>query len=266
MDSEELREIMKPFVISLATPQFERLGWEKKPDEPYFDQLLRPTILAILAVSEDPHIVEHAKRLFKDMRTPDDIDAYDREVETPITVKRGADIDPDLRGVVYGTVVRHGGEAEFNKLLRMHNAITNSEERNTIAAALTGFRQPELVQKALSIITTDAVRLQDVMYWVAYSFMNRFARDATWQWLQGNWDWLAENFKGDLGFYRVPVYAARAFSNEKFLKEYKTFFEPKRSPAFDRSIDQGEEIIGWHSAWRQRDFEEIMRYFREQSE
>jgi len=261
MDTEELREAMKPYMIGLATKQFDRLGWSKKPSEPHSDQLLRPTILAIMAVSDEPTVVKEAMRLFKAMHEPDDIVAENRESLDLVSLKRGAEIDPDFRGIVYGTVARHGGEAEFNKLLKMHNASTNSEERSTIAAALTGFKQPELVNRALAQITTDDVRLQDVLYWTAYSFMNRFARKATWEWLKVNWDWLLKHFRNDLGFYRLPTYAARAFSDEKFLVEFNKFFEPKRSPAFDRSIDQAIETINWHSAWRKRDLDLILGYF-----
>lgn len=265
MDNEELRDLMKPFVIDLTASQVKRLGWEKNEDESHFDSLLRPIVLAMSAVAEEPSVVNKSKELFAKMHEPEDLDPAFTQSASPIQMKRGIEIDPDMRGVVYGTVARHGGEDEFNKLLEMHNTTSNSEERTNIAAALTGFRQPELIDRALALIPTKTVRLQDVAYWLAYSFMNRFAREKTWRWLQDNWAWLEKNFAGDLGFYRMPVYAARSFSDPNFLNEYKDFFESKRSPAFNRSIDQGLEILDWHTSWRDRDGAKILEWFKANS-
>lgn len=263
MDNEELRETMKPYVRKLVSKQVGRLSWNPKPKESHFDTLLRPTVLGMAASADEPNVVKECWRRFKTMRSPEDIDADLRAVPDAPSVRRGMDIDPDLRGVVYGTVARLGDKKEFDKLLAMHNKTSHSEERVTIAAALTGFKQPNLIKKALELARSPDVRAQDIAYWVAYSFMNRHAKLETWRWVKKNWDWLAKTLGEDLSFYRFPIYAARAFSNEEFLKEFKDFFEPKREPAIDRSINQGIEIIEWQSAWKKRDFKEVMAFFKD---
>jgi aminopeptidase N len=242
MNDEQLREDMKPYVRQLIAQQLARLGWEKKEADSHFDQLLRPLILAMAALADEQAVVDEALRRFNAMEKPEDV-------------------EPDLRGVVYVTAARLGDETTFDKLLAMHNATSSSEERVTLAMALTDFKQPELIKRALDIITTDAVRMQDVMYWIAYSFGNRFARDTTWQWLTEHWQWLGEHLGGDLAFYRMPVYAARSFSDADFLTEYKQFFEAVMEPAIDRSFKQGVEMIEWQSEWRNRDLESIKQYF-----
>lgn len=242
MDDDELRDQMKPYMRRLVEKQLARLGWQKAKNEPHLDSLLRPTILGMASFAEEPAVVEKSLELFNDMNKPEDI-------------------EPDIRGVVYGTAVRHGGEAEFDKLLKMHDETTSSEERNTIVSALTGFKQPELIKRALEIVTTDKVRLQDVSFWVAYSFLNRHAKHDTWKWMKQNWQWLSENLSSDLSFYRYPIYAGRAFSDEKFLTEYKEFFFSVTSPALDRSIKQGIEMIEWQSDWKARDFKKIKSFF-----
>ncbi len=160
------------------------------------------------------------------------------------------------------TAVRHGDKTTFNKLLKLHEASTLSEERTALAMALCSFKQPELAEKALHLIRTESVRLQDVGYWIAYSFMNRFARDKTWEWMTKNWEWLGKNLGNDLSFYRFPMYAANSFSSREFLASFKTFFEPRRSPAFNRSIDQGIEVLEWQAAWKERDLKEIKTFFK----
>ncbi len=243
MDDETLRDQMKPFIRALVAKQLDRLGWKSYDGESHFDQLLRPTILGLAAGADEESVVKECLKRFDAMTKPEDI-------------------DPDLRSVVYATAVRIRDDGDtFDKLFAMHESSTNSEERTTIAAALSSFKKPELYKRALALIDTDSVRHQDVAYWIAYSFGNRFAKRETWAWMKDHWQWLADNLGSDLSFYRFPMFAASSFSNRDFLKEYKEFFLPKMEPAFERAINQGIEVLTWQSAWKERDFEAISHFF-----
>jgi puromycin-sensitive aminopeptidase len=242
MDNEELRERMKPFVRNLAATQFQRLGWEEQPNEPYFDTILRPTILGLSSFGEEPNVTDEARKRFDAMQKPEDL-------------------HPDLRAVVYTTIARQGTKKDFDKLLKMHNDSTNSEERVTLSAALTAFEQPELIDKALAQVNGKNVRLQDATYWLAYALGNRFAKDKAWQWIQTHWDWLQKNLGSDLSFFRLPNYVARVQSHKEFLPEFEQFFRSHMSPAFERPVNQAIETITWQSAWRTRDHAQILKFF-----
>lgn len=244
MDDDELREDFKPFIRKLVAKQLDRLSWLEKPAEPYFDSLLRPTILGLASVGEEPSIVAESRRLFDTMQNPDDI-------------------LPDLRGVVYGTIARTGDVSDFDKMLAMHNASASSEERLTLTGALTGFKQKPLIERALAMINSNEVRLQDAVYWLGYSFGNRFARDRAWEWMTANWQWLDDNMGKDLSFYRMPNYAARSFSDPAFVPKFKAFFGPmEKLPSFERPIKQALETLEWQAAWRQRDLAAIKAFFK----
>jgi puromycin-sensitive aminopeptidase len=245
MDDEQLRDQMKPYIRALVAEQLDRLGWQEKPDEPYFDSLLRPLILGFASVAEDSTVVEEALARFDKMESPEDE-------------------HPDVRGVVYMAAVRNRGEAAFEKLLKFHEETVSADEKTTLASALSAFKEPALISRALTLIRSDSVRLQEVHHWLAYSFSNHYAKQATWEWMKENWQWLSDTFESDLGHARLPVYAARNFSDEVFLDEYKAFFEPKSSPLLERAIKQGIEIISWQSAWKQRDLAAIKAYLAEQ--
>ncbi|MDB5169657.1 MAG: hypothetical protein JWN82_53 [Candidatus Saccharibacteria bacterium] len=245
MNDDELRESLKPYIRQLVAKQLARLGWEEKPGDSHFDLLLRPTILALAAAADEPAVVKEALHRFATMTKPEDI-------------------APDIRGIVYSTAARLGSQAEFDKLWQLHNDSSNSEERVTLSAALTSFEHDDQISLALSKITSDDVRLQDAMYWVAYSFGNRFARATTWQWLKDNWQWLKDNVGDDLSFYRMPVYAARVQSDVSFLTEFESFFSQHMSPALERPIKQGIEAIQWQSAWKVRDLQALRDYFKHQ--
>lgn len=262
MGDDGLRESMKPYTRKLIAGELERLGWHRSENDSHFDLLLRPIILGMAASADEPWVVDHVNKVFATIHKANDADPELRQAITNKSLKRGSDLDPDLRGVVFGTIARHGGKAEFDKLVAMHNSSSLSDERLTLAAAITGFEDEKLIKNALSMINSDVVRLQDVAYWVAYSFMNRHARKQTWQWVKDNWDWLHENLGNDLSFYRMPVYVARAFSDRAFTKEYTSFFEPKLSPALERSYKQGLEMLQYQAAWKERDFKQILAYFK----
>ena len=238
---EEVRDLLKPMVRQLVSKQLARLGWKEMSSDSHFDLLLRPTILGLASFGEEPSVVKEAKRLFNNMIKPEDI-------------------NPDLRGVVYGTISRIGDVADFDKLLKMHNTSTHSEERVTLSGALTGFKQPELIERALSMIDTSDVRLQDAAYWVAYSFMNRHARLKTWEWLTSHWQWLNDNLGTDLSFSRMPIYASRGFSDINFLPTFKEFFAAHLSLSFIRPFNQAVETIEWQAAWKLRDNDKLRNY------
>lgn len=261
MDDGQLRDAMKPYVRDLVSKQLERLGWDAPTTEPHFDKLLRPIILGLAASADEPSIVKHCLKLFDRISQTEDVVSQLRVTASNTLVKRGVDIDPDLRGTVFGTVARLGGEPEFEKLVKLHHESKLTEEKTTLAAAITGFEQPKLYKQALDLIDSKEVRMQDVSYWVAYSFLNRFARRETWRWLKDNWKWLEKNFGSDLSFYRMPIYAARVFSDESFTEEYKEFFLPKMSPGLERSYKQGLEMIEWQSAWKKRSLDEVKTFF-----
>lgn len=260
MHDETLRESMKPYVRKLVKKQQTRLGWSRKTNESHFDKLLRPTIIGMAAVADEPEIVKNALGLFSKMKHPEDVPTELRSSGQRTDLRNGA-IDPDMRSIVYGTAARHGTKKDFDKLLALHNSTNSSEERLNLCAALCGFKQPELIDRALSTIDSDQVRLQDVAYWLAYSFSNRYAQRKTWEWVTQHWDWLSKNLGNDLSFYRLPIYVARGCSDAKFLTEYKAFFTKQMSPAFERSINQGIEIIQWQSEWKKRDLNTIKTYF-----
>lgn len=241
MDDEELRDAMNPSIQKLIKKQYDRLGWDGKKDDSHFDKLLRPVILGLATASEEVNALNEAKKRFAD--------------------RNKAAIHPDIRGIVYTTIARHGDKTEFDELLAMHNASNNSEERISLAAAITNFKQPELIGRSLEQITTENVRLQDAAYWISYSFANRYAREQTWQWLKSNWNWLKENLGGDLSFYMMPRYAARAFSDDSFLPEFKAFFEEHMSGGFVRTLNQAVETITWQSDWKRRDHEKLRRFY-----
>lgn len=241
---DSLRDSMKPFVRELTRVQLERLGWEPKENEAHIDTLLRPMIIGLAVISDEGSANKKAEEL------------YD------LKINKNGHINPDLRAIVYSNAARKGGQKEYDHLLELYKSTSSSDEKLSITVAMTSFEQTEIHAQVLELIKSDTIRLQDISYWIAYSFMNRHGREMTWKWLKENWDWLRQNLGTDLGFSRMPVYIARSFADDKFTKDFIEFFSSRMEPMLERSFNQGIEIAETASAWRRRDSQIALDWFR----
>ena len=241
---DALRNAMKPFIRELTEPQLKLLGIEEQKNEPHLDTLLRPIIVSLAAISDDEHVVSELLK------------AYRAKIDTQ------QHVNPNLRGTIYATAARKGGETEYDELLNLYKNSTSSDEKLSIAAGMTSFEQPELHKKVFELIKSGDIKFQDVPYWIAYSFMNRHSKASTWTWYKANWDWLKSNMGTDLSFSRFPVYAARTFADQALLKDYTEFFSTRMEPMIERTYAQGLEIIETQAAWRARDANDALKWFK----
>jgi puromycin-sensitive aminopeptidase len=244
IDTEELSSSMDGYIADLIKLQLSRLGWDERAEDSHFDKLLRPLILGLAGMADVRSVVIEAKRQFDSAAKPQDI-------------------KPDIRGVVMGIVAKSGSTADYEKIKSMYMSSKSSQVKDQLSAGLCGFKQSDLIQKSLDLITSDAVRLQEVIYWVSYLFANRYAKLATWQWLKQHWSWLMDRFGTDIMTVSYfPKIVGRSFSTQKMIDEYDQFFSNVNISGIDLPIKQGRESIQWHTAWRNRDESEVLRYFK----
>jgi aminopeptidase N len=244
--NEELQPFVRAFAGDLAKSQFQRLDWDRKEGESYFDQLLRPTIIGMMCYSEDPGVVEHAQKLFNDATKP-------------------SDLPGDLRAIVMSVAAKYDGPSTFDRLIDWYKT-ASAEERVHIIAGLSGLRDEALMARALELWTTKTVKLQDLFYWFVHFIRSKHGRVLTWRWMQDNWDWIKQNFGSDMHYSDFPRYAAGGFSTQAELDDYKRFFEPKMDEAaLARDIKQGLESIESRILWRDRDFDAVVDYLKNRS-
>jgi len=238
----ELREEIKPYLKEITKKQLNRLTWDEKIDDTYFDKLLRPLILSLASVGEDQEVIKKINEAFKN------------RVKKPIT--------GDYRGFIYATVARNGSEKEFKEFIKMHEATDSPEEKLQLSSAITNFKQPSIHKEILKYIKSDKVRIQDNVYWISGMFSNKYSFDLTWGWLKENWQWLLDTQGKDLSFSRMPNVVASGVADKKFLKEFEEFFKHRSGTALSRPIKQAIETITWQSNWRVRDLEKVRKYFK----
>jgi aminopeptidase N len=237
-------EAFMPIVKDFIQPNLQRLGIEQVDGESVDDELLRPALLSSASYAGDNLIIDWALDQFKCANSPEDI-------------------RPDVRSVVYQTAVRElGDEATYDKLLNWYKTNTIPGERSSLAVALVSFKDRELFNRSLDLITTDEVKLQDSLIWVAYSLNNRHNKQIAWTWVKNNWDWVAKNFGKEKEIDYYLRFCARGFATDEHLADYTAFFDSVEIFGSKRAFEQGKETIAWQSAWRKRDTEKVLQWLK----
>lgn len=223
VDNDDAAETaLRALAGSLATNQYNRLGWSQLENETETDTKLRSTIMGMMMYSEDHNVIDHAMNIYKSF-----------EIEK---------IDPELRSLILSAVIRHhGSEQIVDKLIDTYKATTSSELKQDICAGLTSTKNPKTVKRLLDLVKdTSTIRTQDTARWIAYLVRNKHARAQTWQWVRENWAWINKTFGQDKSYDDYPRYVASSLSTRSQLEEYRDFFTPMISdPSLTRVIKIG---------------------------
>lgn len=243
LGTDELREAKKPFIRSLIRDHYHRLSWTKKETENYHDTILRPTIISLAIHCELDEAAQIA-------------DAYMNDY-----ISNGTIIPADFRGSVYARYTRKESTEAFDTLLELHQNSNLAEERSRLTAALCSFETPELYARAIELIISDRVQLQDVISWLANLLRNRHSREAAWQWYEANWDWIVKTFAGGHLYNYFPQFLG-VFSDRKKKDEIRDFFKDKDTTGIAMSLEQAIEKVSWQSALREREYNNTLTYFK----
>lgn len=242
---QEAEVKLKAKVIQLARPTFERLGWQASADESESDTKLRATIIGLLTYADGPLVIEQGLRDFR---------ATENLLSLP----------GELRGLIFVIVAKHGNADDIERLITAHQQTSSSELQGDIAAGLCATHDPALIKRLIGYMTDETfVRLQDVDHWFVYLMRNRYAREATWQWMVDNWQWIQDTFAGDKSYDNFVRYGASALSTDEWLNRFREFFWEKRAiPALDRAITLGVSDIQVRVDWLERDQIELLQHIK----
>lgn len=220
-DDGEAEHKLRGFVGQLARSQYERLGWDVQLAESENDTKLRSTILSLMVYSQDQSVLKQVDHLYYG----------------------GLDsIDPEVRPLVISSIVyRSEGGTLVHDLLEEYVSTSSSDLQQDICAGLTSVRLDTDCAYLLERFTDNAtIRPQDISRWFVYMVRNRYARQATWQWMKDNWEWIETTFGGDKSYSDFPKYAASGLVTHAQRDDFDSFFEPlRKQTALTRTIDLG---------------------------
>ncbi|MCX6757979.1 MAG: M1 family metallopeptidase [Candidatus Nomurabacteria bacterium] len=223
------REILKEIVLEV--------GFESIESEGHNESLLRPLVLGASSYFGDTDTISKMKIIFEN--------------------RKNKIINPDIRSIIYGTIVREGGEKEYNEILEMFNTETMHEEKNRLLGALGATRNKKLLQKTLDFIMTDKVRLQDRNSAFASVLVNTHGREIGWEFLKRNWDKIGKAYGDGNHLLARLVSVLNRNTTKEALNDIKKFFKTHSAPSAERTILQTLEHIDSNIKWLKRDEKNI---------
>lgn len=221
-DDEEAESKLKTLAISLASKQYQRLGWTMEPGEPETDSKLRGIALGLMVYGQDQNTINTAVSLFS---------------TTPLEL-----LDPELRAlIIIATVKNKADDSVIDSLVKNYEITDSAELKQDISIGLTSTKNSISVTRFLDMLKdTTTIHPQDTSMWMIFLIRNKYARTQTWQWVRDNWDWIKQTFGGDKSYDDYPRYTASALMTRQQFDEYREFFIPLKSdPTLSRAIDMG---------------------------
>lgn len=116
---------------------FARIGWDRKPNEPAEDGLLRPRLLRALGDFGDQEVLAEAKRRFESF------------LQNPSSLR------PGLRDTVTRLAGRNADRPTYDALLRLARQATDAGERVRYYTAAASATDGSLARETLAITLTD---------------------------------------------------------------------------------------------------------------
>jgi len=222
-----------------ATPQ-EREGvaaWVRKNFAPEYAKLappsdsdsantrvLRAQLFKVLGLyGQDPLILAQAQKIARQyMADP-------------------ASVEPTLRQTALTVAARHGDAHLFDQLLNLYETSSNPEFQSSALRRLAEFQNPSLVDRALNLAVSGAVRNQDAAEQFAESLKIDENRAQTWRFIQTHWDQVRAQFTIDMGARLVA--GTEAFCSPAGRDSVEKFFSTHKVAAADVSLRHAVEAI-----------------------
>jgi alanyl aminopeptidase len=121
-----------------------KLGWVPAQDEDDDTRLLRPSLLGLVTdAGDDAALASEGRTL------------------ALAWLENHNAVDPDLVGVALGAAARYGDRILFERFYEEAKNATDRRDRQQLLGALAGFRDPALMRRALSLVTSDAFDIRE---------------------------------------------------------------------------------------------------------
>jgi aminopeptidase 2 len=143
---EKIRDALDKLRVQLFRPVVERLGWEFKANEDHATAQLRALAIGNLAGAKDTSTISEIQRRFQPFLVHGD----------------DSQIAADLQLTIFTIAVRHGGEAEYNKIREVYDDPPNPVAKVDAIYALAAATDKLLIKKTLHMIEDGSVAEQDV--------------------------------------------------------------------------------------------------------
>lgn len=156
-------------------------------------------------------------------RDPETIKRIGDTAQKWLTARDSVPVEQAYHALVLAS--RDATAERFDVLKNRLTTAKDPEERITIIRALANFRDPKLVERALDLSLTDAIKLQDARYVFRPMYSHVEAHKTVGDWVMSHWEPLMKRYPGHMSSRFVNVVATA--HDEAELARLSAFFEPK---------------------------------------
>jgi puromycin-sensitive aminopeptidase len=220
-------------VERLLGPQLAAVGWTPAPDDSDDRRLRRAAVVRALGrLARLPAAVAEAEQ------------GLARYWAEPSAV------DPNLVDVYIAVAAQGGDAARFDAYLaRLREARTPQDEQRHLMG-LGAFEDPTLIQQALAISLTPAVKTQDVALLLVRLFGNPRGTQAAWDFVREHWAAVEQRLPPFMR--RRLISATVQLATPEARREVAEFFTAHPVVAAERALQQALEQLDLLIAFRAR--------------
>uniref|UniRef100_A0A914XU65 Aminopeptidase n=1 Tax=Panagrolaimus superbus TaxID=310955 RepID=A0A914XU65_9BILA len=252
-EDASIKKKLEEFVIKVYSPVLKRVGWEPSANESMKTSMLRALVISRLTRVGHQATIDVAREKFRDH------------------IDNKKELNPDLRGVIYGTIARKDGNEGIEKICKIFETVGFSEvERNCIAAL--GQASDEALLKHVYDygIKQGKIRSQDLVTLFAGSRFHSVGQDYAWSFFKQNVPLLLEKF-GSVNsslFQHCFSCAVDSQSNLQFADEVEKFckeqFDADALKVLHRPIAQATECVKLNSQLLKNNAQAVNNYLSNQ--
>ncbi len=198
------------------------IGWSATQGESERTSRIREELLQVLGeLAGDPRVVEPAVRLAQ---------AY----------LAGLPVDPNAVQASLRLAARFGEAELYDRIVaRLQNART-PQEAAVLLSTLGAFRQPELIDRTLTMVLSDAVRSQDLARVLGGFEGNPVGQDRAWDAVRLRWDDFLAKVPAQARPFFLPQ-IGRIFCQADDVAEFEDFARDK--PFNESEMEQTRELV-----------------------
>ncbi|MGZ4900606.1 MAG: M1 family metallopeptidase, partial [Candidatus Angelobacter sp.] len=195
----------RAWVRSNFGPMMAKIGWTPGASENADTHMLRGNMVHILGmVGEDPGMIRQATSVAQQyLKDPNSVDA-------------------SVAKDVLAVAARFGNEELFQQYVSAIGRMRSPEQFYNVAAALSDFRGPKIVEKVLELSVSDEVRNQDAPHLIAAVLSTPDNQETAWEWVKAHWPAVEKKITMSSG--PEIVNATRKFCSAKDNDDVQKFF------------------------------------------
>ena len=223
--SDELRQ----YAINFLGITFDRLGWDKKKNEPHTDSLLRSFAIVGMGKLGDKQINSEAEIRFKKY------------------LKDKNSLSADLQEAVFSLVAWNGNEKLHTKFVTLFKKASSQEEKLRFLGAMCSFRQKKLLLKTLQFTLGPDVRSQNIQLPIMRINSNIYGKEFMWSWLKNNWKKILKKAGRGNPLLKRVVESIGNILDASQEKEVRKFFKDNPVQGTEMTLEQMLERVRIHS-------------------